>query len=86
MWSHVENVIYPHQMWLWSPLVETDVISLELNHVDPMGIRRLTQQGVLKKKSARREGLLRPLRALCNHCSSQTNKHLKSKRTKHIDS
>lgn len=44
-----------------------------------------------KKNSTEREELLRPLRALCNHCSSKTknknpkNKNLKSKRTKHID-
>ena len=44
LWSHVENIIYPHQMHMWSLSEETDVISLELDHV-PCGHLKLKSTG-----------------------------------------
>lgn len=35
---------------MWSPLLETHVISLELDHADPVGIWDVSLQGVRKKK------------------------------------
>lgn len=37
-------------MWMWSPLIEPHVISLHLDHVNPVGIWDLSLQGVCSEK------------------------------------